>query len=147
MLKRRIRHQVRPCGRWMAPVGSRAARSVNSLTPVAGPERNSNPKPAPPNENSPDWKLDDWPDGNPGSFGFWTTLVMTPLKSAPVRGGMLPKTKLPRFASEPKKRPPESDKIEIVFPTWVSRLIVMEPIPNRSSNRIGDPVGLKGVLD
>ena len=120
--------------------------SVNNLTPAAGPERNWNPKLGPPNVRLPDEKLDACPVANPGSLGFWTTLVMTPLKSAPVRGGMLPKTNDPRSGSEPKKRPPESDKIGIVLPTCVSRLIVMDPTPNRSLNRIGDPVGLNGGL-
>ena len=86
------------------------AGSVNSLTPAAGPVRNSNPKLSPPNEKSPDWKLDGWPVANPGSVGFWTTLVMTPLKSAPVRGGMLPKTKLPSSGSEPKRGRPKATR-------------------------------------
>src|SRR4051812_39589106 len=34
------------------------AGSVNSVIPAAGPVRNSSPKLAPPNEKSPDWKLD-----------------------------------------------------------------------------------------
>ncbi len=68
------------------------AGSVKRVTPAAGPVRNSNPKLAPPKEKLPDWKLEGWPVAKPGSFGFWTTFVIEPLKSAPVSGGMLPKT-------------------------------------------------------